>query len=129
MSYTHNKGFSATESGFAIQKNGVDTPVIDANGNLIGAITGSISIEKADSYALTSAESKKFVISLKNTGNSKTFTLGLEDGQVALVYNHGTESFTLKNVSGDTGTTVATTKLYLVIGSKTANASKVIALN
>jgi hypothetical protein len=60
---------------------------------------------------------------------SKVLTLGLAAGQAMIVYNAGSETLTVKNVSGDTGTSLATTKAVLVIGSATANASIVIALN
>ena len=90
---------------------------------------GAKTIEKDDSYALAAADRAAVFISLKNTESSKTFTLGLAAGQIALVYNHGTESVTVKNVADDTGTPLATTELILVVGSATANASTVIALN
>ena len=90
---------------------------------------GSVVIEKAADYALSDAEKANQFISLKATAQSETFTLGLAAGQVAFVYNHGTETFTLKNVAADTGTVMETTKLALVVGSATANASTVIALN
>lgn len=109
-----------------INENGIEA---NLNGSQKGAILGSVVIEKANDYALSDSEKANFIFSLKATAASKVFTLGLDAGQAALVYNHGTESFTLKNVSGDTGTTVATTKLVLVVGNATANASTVVALN
>lgn len=104
---------------------------IDANvtGTQKGAVTGSVVIEKADDYALAAADKANLFISIKATAASKVFTLGLAAGQIALVYNHGTNTFTVKNVAGDTGTEIATTKLALVVGNATANASTVIALN
>jgi len=101
----------------------------NVTGNLTGGVLGAKTIEKADSYALAAADRAAVFISLKNTGSSKIFTLGLAAGQIALVYNHGTQSVTVKNVADDTGTTLATTKLILVVGSATADASTVIALN
>ena len=101
----------------------------NVTGNLTGGVLGAKTIEKADSYALSAADRAAVFISLKNTGSSKTFTLGLAAGQIALVYNHGTQSVTVKNVADDTETTLATTKLILVVGSATANASTVIELN
>jgi hypothetical protein len=116
-----------TESGIeANVKGNVEGSV---TGSQTGAILGSAVIEKADSYALGDADKANLFISLKCTGDGKTFTLGLAAGQVALVYNHGSKSITVKNVADDTGTTLATTKLILVLGSATANASTVIALN
>ncbi len=104
---------------------------IDANvtGTQKGAVTGSVVIEKADDYALAAADKANLFISIKATAASKVFTLGLAAGQIALVYNHGTNTFTVKNVADDTGTALETTKLALVVGSATANASTVIALN
>lgn len=102
---------------------------VAVTGGIAGALTGSVVIEKADNYTLSDADKANTFISLKATAASKTFTLGLAAGQVAIVYNHGTETFTLKNVSDDTGTSIATTKCVLVVGSDTANASTVIALN
>lgn len=95
-------------------------------GGIIGANTV---IEKGANYTLSDTERANIFISLKATGASKTFTLGLDEGQIAFVYNHGAETFTLKNVADDTGNEVATTKLVLVIGSQTAKKSTVIALN
>ena len=62
------------------------------------------------------------------TAENKALTLGLAAGQVAFVYNHGTNTLTVKNVAGDDGTSLATTKLLLVVGHGTANKSTVIAL-
>ena len=109
-------------------------------GNVTGNVTGTCSllqgalmakseISKSDSYALSAAEKAYPVVILKNTGSGKVFTLGLAAGQAMIVYNSGSETFTLKNVAGDTGTSTATTKALLIIGSATANASIVIALN
>ncbi len=105
------------------------TVAANITGSVDGALLGSVVIEKAADYALSDAEKANQFISLKATAASKTFTLGLAAGQVAFVYNHGTETFTLKNVAADTGTVMETTKLALVVGSATANASTVIALN
>jgi hypothetical protein len=101
----------------------------NVTGNITGAILGAKSIEKAVDYALSATEKSALYIDLKMTAGSKTFTLGLAAGQIAFVYNFGTETFTVKNVAGDTGTSLATTKILLIVGSATANASTVIALN
>jgi hypothetical protein len=104
---------------------------IEANvaGILTGGVIGMATIEKADSYELSAAEKAKLVISAKMTAGSKVLTLGLAAGQVAFVYNHGTETYTVKNVATDTGTSLETKKLLLVVGHATKNASTVIALN
>lgn len=127
-------GITAGTTTLKITESGIEANVTgNLTGNVIGSQTGAILgskvIEKADSYALAAADKANLVLSLKATAGSKTFTLGLAAGQIALVYNHGTETFTVKNVAGDTGTELATTKLILIVGSATANASTVVALN
>lgn len=123
-------GVSSGATIFKITESGVEGNI---KGNVVGsqkgAILGSVAISKAVDYALSDAEKANLAFSLKMTAGSKTFTLGLSDGQVALVYNEGTNTFTVKNVSDDDGTSLETTKLVLIIASTTANASKVIALN
>ena len=106
-------------------------PVVTGSlaGSQKGAILGSLAISKTNDYALTAAEKANLVFLLTNSGSGKAFMLGLAAGQIALVYNVGSETFTLKNFAGDTGTSAATTKAFLMVGSATANASTVIALN
>jgi len=127
-------GITAGTTVLKITESGIEGNLTgDVTGNVIGSQTGAVLgskvIEKAADYALVAAEKANLVFSLKATAGSKTFTLGLAAGQVAFVYNHGTESYTVKNVAGDTGTVLATTKLLLIVGSATANASTVIELN
>lgn len=116
-----------TESGIEANVTG------DVTGNVAGILTGGVigmaTIEKTDSYALSTAEKAKLVISAKMTAGSKVLTLGLAAGQVAFVYNHGTETFTVKNVAADTGTALATNKLLMIVGHGTADTSTVVALN
>lgn len=86
-------------------------------------------ITTADSIALSAAQ-KKPVICITASAASKTITLGLDEGETAIVANvGGVNAFTVKNVEGDTGTSIATGKVALVIGSATADASKVYVLN
>ena len=55
---------------------------------------------------------------------SKTLTLGLDDGDMMLLVNEGgTNAFTVKNVEGDTGTSIAKGVVALVIASTTADAT------
>ena len=69
-------------------------------------------------------------IGITATAASKTVTLDLPEGAVCLVVNEGgSNAFTLKNVSGDSGTSIATGKAYLVRASTTANATKLTLLN
>ena len=92
-------------------------------------LMGAVAITKSANYTLADEE-KVGVIALEATAASKTFTLDLPDGTAAFVANVGsTNAFTLKDVSGDSGTSIATGKLYLVIASQTANASKLILCN
>lgn len=80
-------------------------------------------------YALTDAEKDLFVQAVASAA-SKKLTLGLQGGQFMLIANVGaTNAFTVKNVADDTGTSLATGKVALVIGSTTADASKVYVLN
>lgn len=116
-----------TESG--IEANLTGNVTGNVTGSQSGAILGSIAISKAADYSLGAAEKANLTFLLTATAASKTFTLGLAAGQIAFVYNAGSETFTLKNVSGDTGTSVATGKLVMIVASATANASAVIALN
>ena len=116
-----------TESG--IEANVTGNVIGNVAGMLTGGAIGMATIEKAVDYALVAAEKANLVISAKMTAEGKTLTLGLAAGQVAFVYNHGTNTLTVKNVAGDNGTSLATTKLLLVVGHGTANTSTVIALN
>ena len=88
-----------------------------------------VAITKSANYTLADDE-KVAYIGITLSAASKTVTLGLPDGDVALVVNEGgTNAFTLKNVSGDSGTSVAAGKAYLVRASTTANGSKLTLLN
>ena len=108
-------------------------------GTLSGAVTGGVSgfvggaatgISSADSLTLTASQKNAPFAGITLTAASKTVTLGLPNGRVMFVHNAGgTNSFTLKNVSGDSGTALAAGKLALVAASETANGSKVLVLN
>ena len=88
-----------------------------------------VSLTKGANYTLADSE-KTAYIGITLSAASKTITLGLPDGAVALVVNEGgSNAFTLKNVSGDSGTSIAAGKAYLVRASTTANASKLTLLN
>lgn len=105
-------------------------------GDLVGDVSGVLngllkatSITKSASYTLADAEKTPY-IGITLSAASKTVTLGLPDGVAALVVNEGgTNAFTLKNVSGDSGTSIAAGKAYLVRASTTANGSKLTLLN
>lgn len=62
------------------------------------------------------------------TAASKKVTLDLDDGDMMILVNEGSNAFTVKNVAGDTGTSVAAGQVVLVIASTTADATAVKAL-
>ena len=87
----------------------------------------SLSIE--DDYTLKADEKAPFV-SFVCSAASKSIVLGIGDGDVMFVANiGGTNAVTVKAITGDTGTSVAAGKVAIVIGSTTANASKIYVLN
>lgn len=95
-----------------------------------GGLCGAVQLSKSDSYALTAAERAAPYVGCTMSEASKVLTLGLQAGQIALVSNEGTtNAVTVKNVSGDTGTSLDAGKIALVVGSVTANETKVFALN
>ena len=97
---------------------------------LKGGIVGKTTLSKAADYTLAAAETAVLVIGITMTAASKSAVLGLKDGQVAIVINEGgTNAFTAKNLSGDTGTSIAAGKVALVIGSETANGTAAYVLN
>ena len=112
------------------------TGALSAPGGITGDVTGQLkglfaatSISKAANYSLTDAEKTPY-IGITLTAASKTITLGLPNGTAALVVNEGgSNAFTLKNVSGDSGTSIAAGKAYLIRASTTANGSKLTLLN
>jgi len=96
---------------------------------LLDSLLKGVAITKSANYSLAESE-KAFYIGITLSAASKTVTLGLPDGAVAIVVNEGgTNAFTLKNVSGDSGTSIAAGKAYLVRASTTANGSKLTLLN
>ena len=102
-----------------------DAIVADA---IKGALEGVVLTKSAD-YALAKDE-KAAYIGITMSAASKTLTLGLPDNAVCLVVNEGgTNAVTLKNVSGDTGTSLGAGKAALVRASATADGSKVYVLN
>lgn len=101
----------------------------NVTGSLIGTLSASAEISKDDSYALVAADKVTPIIVAKMTVGSKVLTLGLAANKAVIVYNSGSESYTVKNVAADTGTVLATTKAILVVGSATKDASIVVALN
>lgn len=80
----------------------------------VAAALAKTTLSKDADYALADGE-KTAIIGIALTAASKTVTLGLKEGQAALVINEGgTNAFTVKNVSADSGTSVAAGKIALV---------------
>lgn len=110
----------------------------DVVGNVTGDVTGNVNgkakgaihavqISKADDYTMTE---KAGYVGVTMTAASKSLVLGLGDGEACLVHNEGgTNAFTLKNLSGDTGTSLAAGKAALVVGSGTADGAVICLLN
>ena len=87
----------------------------------------AISIE--DDYTLAESE-KDLFLSFTCSAASKSIVLGIDPGAFMIVANiGGTNAVTVKAITGDTGTSVGAGKVALVIGSATANASKIYVLN
>ena len=83
-----------------------------------------------DDYKLKDDEKDLFVRFIMGAA-SKVLTLDLEEGQFMFLANvGGTNAVTVKNIAGDTGTSVAAGKVALCIGgSSTADTCKVYVLN
>lgn len=107
-----------------VKANGVEV----AAGFVQGMLTGNRFTSAVDT---TLAQEKRyFYVGLEMSAASKTLTLDLPDGYVCLVCNEGdTNAFTLKNVSGDTGTSLGTGKVALVVANRTADKTIVKVLN
>ena len=86
-----------------------------------GISSGVAAISMTVDYALKASE-RKAHITVTCSAASKTVTLGLGNGDACFITNvGGTNAITVKNVSGDTGTSLAAGKVAYVIGSKTAD--------
>lgn len=87
------------------------------------------SLSLSDDATLTADQKRPFV-AFSCSAASKSIVLGVEPGDCMIVANiGGTNAVTVKAITGDTGTSVAAGKVALVIGSGTANASKIYVLN
>lgn len=100
-------------------------------GGIGGVLTGAIKgVYTKSTAADLSVADKAIYYGITLTAASKTVTLGADEGQVCFVHNAGgTNAFTLKNVSGDSGTSIGAGKIAIVAASKTANKSVVLVLN
>ena len=81
-----------------------------------------------DSVELTEDEKDLFLV-IDAKSASKNVVLGLEDGQCMVIANVGSIAATVKNLSADTGTSLASGKTALVVGSLTSDATKCYVLN
>lgn len=103
---------------------------LNVSGVFLGKQMGVAKISKADNYALSEAEKNSFFVPVEFSAASKVLTLGLAENQVMLVKNVGaTNAVTVKNISGDTGTSLAAGKIALCVGGTTANTATVDLLN
>ena len=126
MKYTK---FTAIEAD-AIRGPVTGTVTGTVEGAVKGALLGGVSLTKSADYTLSAAEKAAPYVGVTLSAASKAVTLGLDNGQVMIVANEGgTNAFTLKSKSGDSGTSLAAGKVALVVGSSTANASKIYVLN
>lgn len=101
-------------------------------GSVEGPVKGYLdatAITAADSVTLAESDRAAF-IAAAFTAASKVLTLALPAKAACFVANTGTNAFTLKNVSGDTGTSLATGKVAAVfVASTAANGALVYVLN
>lgn len=99
-------------------------------GDLANKSSIATSVEMSVDTTLTDAQKNNLVIAFTCSAASKSLVLGLADGQSVIVANiGGTNAVTVKAITGDSGTSVGAGKVALVIGSSTANASKIYVLN
>lgn len=86
-------------------------------------------LEIEDDYALGEYE-KDLILKAESTAASKSIQLGLADNQPMIIANVGASiAFTAKNLKNDSGTSIAAGKVALVLGSTTANGTKIYVLN
>lgn len=94
----------------------------------IKGLLGASTITLSDNMTLQEQD-RAFVLVVNATAASKTLTLDLPNGACCIVVNDSDDNtFTLKNDSGDTGTSVASGGVYLVKASQTANGTMVVQL-
>ena len=87
-------------------------------------------VSMSDHVSLTDKQ-KDIFIRFTCSAASKVLTMGFDEGQFAVIANVGaSNAVTVKNVAGDTGTSVAAGKVALFIGgSSTADTCKCYVLN
>jgi hypothetical protein len=90
----------------------------------IKGLLGASTITLSDNMTLPEQD-RAFVLLVNATAASKTLTLDLPDDACCIVKGDS-NTFTLKNVSGDTGTSVASGGVYLVKASREANGTMIV---
>lgn len=99
-------------------------------GQIDAAALRAVIIEEDDSFVLDNDHKSNLFVGIDMDAASKTVELDLNANQLLIVYNAGgTNAFTVKNITADTGTSLAKGKALLVVGSKTKDESIVIAIN
>jgi len=87
-------------------------------------------VSMEDSVELTEDRINTMIIQFSCSAASKTLTLNLENKQMMFIANFGeTNAVTVKARKGDTGVSIGTGKIALVVASVTPNASKFYILN
>ena len=97
------------------------------DGWLLGDFSAAVSVE--EDIELKDGDKKPCII-VTPVNADCTLTLGLEAGDVALIYvtEDDAAGITIKNVEDDTGTELAAGDVVMVVASQTADATKVITI-
>lgn len=93
----------------------------------VKGLQGASYVYSADSLTLAEKD-RAFVVFCDITAASKTVTLDLPELACCIVANVGSKTFSLKNVSGDTGTSVTAGKTFMIVASQTADRSSIVKL-
>ena len=101
---------------------------VEVNGGSVQGMQTGTNMSAGNNTTLEK-DKRFFYVGMEMTASGKTFTLDLPAGYVCIVANEGSIDFTVKNVSGDTGTSLAAGKVALVVASRTANKTIVTVLN
>lgn len=88
----------------------------------------STSVTISDDAELSAGQKTPFV-QVASSAASKTLLLGLGEGDCMILMNSGNNAITVKNVEGDTGSSVAKGDIVLIVASETADATSVEVLN
>ena len=112
-----------------VEANEIKAPTLDGTPTSQKSLNAQTVTMTADT-TLKADEKNCLAVKFSCSAASKALTLGLEDGQVMFVANVGdTYAVTVKAIAGDSGAAINTGKVAIVIGSSTANASKIYVLN